>query len=432
MKALLFKYQLSRRWKVFLITWLAYAGFYLCRKNFSVAMPFFSHMGMSNMQLANIITVYSIMYMLGQFVSGFLNDRLGAKVVVGVGLFIAVAANLCIGFYASSFFLFVFMFLNGAGQSTGWSGLMRIMSDWFEKKERGVVMGWWTTCYVVGGIVSVIFATWWATNSILPGLSWRKAFWAPALLLLIITILFWKFVREKPHGQPGGNFSGSTVSSSSSVKKIGRDLKGVFPILKDSTLWIAAIVYFITKFIRYTFLFWIPLYLSQTFGYSNADAGYTSSVFELAGFAGILVAGYLSDKMFNSARFSVSALFFFVMGLILMFQPKLTSLGNMGNIFLIALCGFFIYGPDSLISAAGAMDIGNGNTGVAAGFINGVGSIGQLLSPCVVAYVSGKYGWKTLFSVFVWLVFIAGILLAIKWNYGRIDRQGKELKEVVL
>lgn len=414
--------KINKKWQIFLITWLGYAGFYFCRKNFSVAMPFFSHdLGISNMQLANIITAYSIMYMIGQFISGFLNDRLGPKIVVGVGLLIAVVANFTLGFFASPVIFLVLMVFNGAGQSTGWSGLVRLMSDWFKKEERGVVMGWWTTCYVVGGIVSVIFATWWATNTILPGFGWRKAFWVPSLLLLIITILFWRFVKEKSE-----NHVPATEASSASVKETGMKAGSIIPIFSDSSLWVASMVYFFTKFIRYTFLFWVPLYLSQNFGYSDADAGYTSSAFEIAGFAGILTAGYLSDKVFGSGRFSISSLFFIVLGIVFLFQPAISGTGNIGNIVLIALCGFFIYGPDSLISAAGAMDIGKRQTGMVAGFINGVGSVGQLLSPYVVAYISEKYGWEMLFSVFVWMSFTAGILLALKWNYGRIKQDDKK------
>jgi sugar phosphate permease len=75
------------------------------------------------------------------------------------------------------------------------------------------------------------------------------------------------------------------------------------------------------------------------------------------------------------------------------------------------------------MSAAAAMDIGKGNhTGIAAGFINGVGSAGQLLSPYAVAYISEAYGWNNLFKVFVVMAFIAGVMLAIKWNYGVIKK----------
>lgn len=379
-------------------------------------------LGFDNMALANLITLYSIMYMFGQFVSGYLNDRLGAKTIVGYGLAISVAANFLIGFFPSMFFFSGYMFLNGVGQSTGWSGLIRIMSNWYAKKERGVVMGWWTTCYVIGGFAAVLFATWWGTNSILTSLGWRKVFWAPAILLLGITVLFWKKIRNKPYYQQLDRSQGLLSIEQTEAPALKSSL-AIFSVLFNPALWLVAIMYFFTKFIRYSFLFWLPLYFSQNFGYSNEVSGYTSSVFELAGFLGILAAGYLSDKLFGSARFSVSAIFLFSLGVLFLFQPALSQFGYWGNVFTIGAAGFLIYGPDSLMSAAAAMDIGKGNhTGVAAGFINGIGSAGQLLSPLAVAYISSAYGWNSLFKVFLVMAFIAGIMLAIKWNYGAIKK----------
>lgn len=383
------------------------------------------NLGISNMELANIITFYSIVYMLGQFVSGFLNDRLGAKIVVGYGLIISITANIIIGFYPSVILFLICMVLNGAGQSTGWSGLLRIMSNWYEKKERGVVMGWWTTCYVIGGFLAVLYATWWGTNNIFPAFGWKKVFWAPALLLLLITILFWKYIQNHPNDNP--NSPNRLAAAGEAGAKAIRTLD----ILLNPIVWMIGGIYFITKFIRYTFLFWLPLYFSQNLGYSNNIAGYTSSVFELAGFAGILTAGYLSDKKFHSGRFSVSSIFLLSLGILFLFQPFISGLGYWGNVALIGLAGFLIYGPDSLMSGAAAMDIGKGNqTGMTAGFINGIGSVGQLLSPYAVAYISQNYGWDSLFKVFLVMAFLGAGLLALNWHYGTIYYKVKSVLTV--
>jgi sugar phosphate permease len=75
--------QRSWRWRIFAVTWLAYAGFYLCRKNLSVTMPLLSEdLGYSNLQLANIFFGYSLLYALGQFGFGVLADRFGSRLIV--------------------------------------------------------------------------------------------------------------------------------------------------------------------------------------------------------------------------------------------------------------------------------------------------------------------------------------------------------------
>src|ERR1044071_1074694 len=105
--------QRTWRFRIFGITWLAYAGFYLCRKNLSVTMPLLAkESGWSNLELANVVFGYSLLYAVGQFIFGVLADRLGSRVVVSLGLFVAVVSNVILGFAPSLLVLIAFACLN--------------------------------------------------------------------------------------------------------------------------------------------------------------------------------------------------------------------------------------------------------------------------------------------------------------------------------
>jgi sugar phosphate permease len=53
------------RLRIFAVTWLGYAGFYLCRKNFSVIMPLLTdEFGYTKADFAWVLTGYSLVYML--------------------------------------------------------------------------------------------------------------------------------------------------------------------------------------------------------------------------------------------------------------------------------------------------------------------------------------------------------------------------------
>jgi len=418
-----------RKWRIqiFAVTWLAYFGMYFCRKNFSVVMPVMSReLSTSKEEFAFVITIFSIMYMLGQFLNGYLSDRHGPRLIVGIGLLLSVIANLLMGWMGTIGSFVFLMGLNGFGQSSGWSGLVKNLTPWFKKKERGVMMSFWTTCYVIGGMAATVFATYWLTNeNILMNLSWRRAFLAPSILLLIISLVYIVMVRNNPSDVGLEPFEKSTETKKGKRK----EKEAQIAVLKNGAVWIAAAMYFFLKFTRYAFLFWLPLYLSEALKYSDQQAGYTSIAYEAFGFFGVLAAGFASDYLFKARRFQISSIMLFGLAFVLFLQSYLSRLGIIPTIISIGLIGFFTYGPDSLMSGAAAMDIGkNHGAALVAGLINGVGSVGQLLSPFAVAFVSQKYGWDALFQLFVVVALIAALLLILKWNYGK-ENQENELAE---
>ena len=71
---------LRARNRVFALTWLAYASYYLGRKGFSVAKAAVSReLGVGIEVLASIDTAYLVAYALGQVPSGVAADRFGPR-----------------------------------------------------------------------------------------------------------------------------------------------------------------------------------------------------------------------------------------------------------------------------------------------------------------------------------------------------------------
>src|SRR5207237_2305507 len=77
------------RWQIFAITWLAYAGYYLTRKAFSVAKNELKKpevFGLTKGQMSAMDASYSAAYALGQFLWGTLGDRFGTRRIVLLGM----------------------------------------------------------------------------------------------------------------------------------------------------------------------------------------------------------------------------------------------------------------------------------------------------------------------------------------------------------
>jgi sugar phosphate permease len=84
-------------------------------------------------------------------------------------------------------------------------------------------------------------------------------------------------------------------------------------------------------------------------------------------------------------------------------------------LFAIALsiCGFMLMGPDSLLAGVGAIDVG-GRRGavVAAGLINGLGSIGPIFQEQIIGWMLDHYGYAESFLLLIGMaaVGVIGVL----------------------
>jgi len=211
---------------------------------------------------------------------------------------------------------------------------------------------------VVGGFVATLFATYWATNdTFFVKLGWSRGFWAPALMLTIIAVIYAVYTRNRPRD---AGFSDLPEDDTVDATENQETKKTVLrQVLRERALWVIGIMYFFTKLTRYAFLFWLPLYMTEALSYTDSVAGYTSSVYELVGFFGVLIAGYASDKLFQARRFPVGALMLYGLTLALFFHPTLSEFGPIANAISIGVIGIMTLGPDTLMSGAGAMDIGS-------------------------------------------------------------------------
>src|SRR5438046_10674954 len=81
--------------------------------------------------------------------------------------------------------------------------------------------------------------------------------------------------------------------------------KVIREVLASRMVLLLAMVYCLVKPARYAILAWGPKYINARLHTGMAESGVVSSMFELAGAPGALLAGYISDKVFASKRVPV-------------------------------------------------------------------------------------------------------------------------------
>jgi sugar phosphate permease len=166
----------SWRIRVFIATWLCYAGYYFCRRPYYVTKSALStELGFDGATLGMIGALYLIAYAVGQFAVGALGNRVGARVMLLSGMAVSIAMNVGFGLASTSTAFFALMTINGLAQATGWSANVGTMASWFTHKERGKVMGLWTTNFQAGGVVANALASF-----VLGHYGWQASFFAGA------------------------------------------------------------------------------------------------------------------------------------------------------------------------------------------------------------------------------------------------------------
>jgi len=384
----------SWRVKVFAATWLSYVGFYFCRKPFSATKAAIAHeTGWSTTTLGNIWAAYLVTYAVGQFVAAGMGTRFGPRknVLGGMAVSVVVTIVMTQAFALSPAAMAICVGINGLAQATGWSGNVGTMASWFHKHERGRVLGAWSNCFTVGALTSG-----WAMAAVLDHHAvgepapWRDCFAVGATALGVAWLVFFFLQRNDPEsvGLPpvGDPETGETSEARSSGLGLTRDAW--------VNLLLIAGFYFCAKFIRYAIWSWAAYFLEKNFGLTGARANVYATAFDLFGIPGIYLTGWLSDRFFGSRRAGIATLMMVAMTVAtaLLMTVGSASVGVFAA--LLGLVGFTLYGPDAILSGAGAIDLAKNRRAATftTAIISGFGSAGAIVQELVIArsYDSSK------------------------------------------
>lgn len=383
-----------RRWQIqiFASTWLAYAGYYFCRKAFFVVKADLEkYLDLTTSNLAQLGTAYLASYMLGQFITAYLGRKLGPKIMLLVGMGISLACNFIFGVSNSFWTIMVFMAVNGLAQGTGWPGCIGSLGYWFKRRQRGSILGIWSTCYQLGSVLAASFAAF-----MLGAAGWRWSFFGASLVLLAIWFVVLMFHPNRPEDvglEPIEDDEEPETSAERSDAGSGSDEKGL-GWSRDvvTTIIMMGAIYFCIKFLRYALMSWTPYFLEKNFHLAGDQAGYLSTVFDICGFGGVMLAGYVSDKYFKGRRAFITFVMILLMTLAFAMMAGLGATSLVFFTISLGLAGFMLYGPDSLLSGVGAIDVGSRKGAlVAAGLINGMGSIGPIVQELMIGSMYDSY-----------------------------------------
>jgi OPA family glycerol-3-phosphate transporter-like MFS transporter 1/2 len=150
---------------------------------------------------------------------------------------------------------------------------------------------------------------------------------------------------------------------------------------------------------------------------SVKSAGNLSTLFDVGGIVGGILAGHISDKL-RARAITAASFMYAAIPSMLLYRIYGSFLQTM-NIVLMMIAGLFINGPYALITTAVSADLGTHSSlrgdsralATVTAIIDGTGSIGAALGPLLTGFLSTK-GWNTVFVMLMLGALIAGLLLS--------------------
>lgn len=394
--------------RIVVLSFFSYFFYYFTRKNLGVAAPDMIDNAVFGADTKKIIgwvqTGYLLVYMIGQFLSGMLGDKTGARMMIFTGMLLSSLASICIGFFPFISLFLVLWSLNGLFQSTGWSNNCKLITAWIPHQQRGRVMGFWAGCYVLGSISANFVAGYFLKDG------WQTVFLVTGVSVLVIAIIQGLFLVNDPKDKgfhiERRNGSGKNPNDSSPAQS------DFWKIIKNPIILTYGGCYFSLKFIRYTFFGWLPWYLYDHLNYKKDMAAYVSVSFEVGGIIGLVIGGVFADKFFSSNRGKLAWIGLIGLSISLFAFKHLATADMVTIVISLATVGLFLYIADSIISGTAAQDVGGAeNAAAATGVVNGIGSIGGALSGIVPVLLEEAYGWNSVFYLFIALSIGATLLL---------------------
>ena len=461
---------------------LTYAFLYMGRYNLKISKFAFEEMKgaggealMSNEAFGVIGFVGFIVYGFSFLLNGPLTDRFGGKFAILCGAGGSCLVNLVMGFGAWSLlyngpgheflgknFELTYSVLYGLNmyfQSFGAVAIVKCNAPWFHVRERGVfgaIFGILISLgiyfafdigYKILGAFDKVEA---AGREVNPGLAW--VFFIPALLLAVFWVLDLIMVKNTPGEAGHEDFDTADASSGDDGEELG--VVDVFvKMLTNPVILTIAAIEFCSGFIRQAPMQWYRTFAKQTNEVLQLKGDF---IYEhwgmwlcIAGISGGVVAGTISDHIFNSRRGPVAAVLYggVTIGSILLFFLFDTPVIDIGVklsvpgilAILISMC---VIGVHGMLSGTASMDFGGKkNVGIAVGIIDGFVYLGSGIMMAVYGVVlpteefdqAGKLtgavtdpaNWRP-WPISMIIVGILGTLLATRvWN---AKPKGKEVK----
>ncbi len=284
--------QLRRmQWIAIILVTAAIAMNYMDRSTLAIGnLKIREEFGISATAIGALGSAWALTYGIAQLPSGYLLDRIGPKILVGLSMIVWSLFQAAGGLAGNYFQLMLSRIGLGATEAPCFPSATRSVSDWFETKDRGTPSGVYTSGAYIGPTLAPPILT-----GLMLAFNWRVMFIVMGLAG-IVGAGIWFMIYRDPRAQvlspQDAEYLRANRESKSSVT-----LREWSSLFRFRAMWVLMLGAFCTGYITWMYQTWLPAYLEMQQHISIAKTGFLASVPLICAFFGALCGGWLSDRL---------------------------------------------------------------------------------------------------------------------------------------
>jgi MFS family permease len=407
---------------------LMYLITYVDRVNVSTAAPVFQkELGLSNLQVGLVFSMFAYPYLAFQVFGGWLGDKFGARrTLVACGI-IWAAATIATGLVGGLTTLLIARFFLGFGEGATFPTATRAMSNWTAPSQRGFAQGITHSFSRFGNAITPPIVAW-----LILAVSWRFSFVVIGLVSLVWVLVWAYYFRDDPR-----EHRGITQAEIDRLPPyVARREQAAIPWAPLFRRMLpVTLVYFCYGWTLWLFLSWLPSFFMHSYNMNLKDSAIFAAGVFFAGVLGDTAGGLISDWLVRRTGNLRLGRCHMVMVCMLLALGSLLPVMFVHDALMAAVAlslGFFFaeltIGPMWAIP----MDIAPKFSGTASGIMNMGSAFAAIVSPVIGGWIIDATGdWNLPFVGSIGLL-VAGALLTLSMHPERPLQTTEKLSKPVL
>ena len=252
-------------------------------------------LGISATRMGVLLSMFSLAYAVSQLPAGFLLDRFGERVILGMGLFFWSATQTATGLVRSFASFIVARIGLAVGESPFVVSAVKTVHDWFHVRDRATPMGIVNSATTMGQAIAPPILT-----VTMLAFGWRRMFVLIGLPGMLLSIAWFVLYRDRKDLAVSEDEKAYLETSEPGSKPSAIAFSDWIRLFRLRTVWGLMLGFGGINYTVWLYMSWMPNYLEAEHHISVAATGLIAMIPFTCGAVGMLLSGVIADLLVRS------------------------------------------------------------------------------------------------------------------------------------